>query len=103
MKQPAADELNVGAAVARQKIFDVHDVVEGLAHAVVFELLQQRARKAHVHPRHFFVAFQHPCRAIVTPQDLPSLPALVGVVQREQVAERLVHVQPEGVIDLSHP
>ena len=92
--KPAAQELDVGAAIPVQEVLDVHHIPERLPHARVFELLEERAREAHVQPRHVFVAFEHPRGPVVAPENLPGLPALVRVVQRHQVPQRLVHVQP---------
>ena len=71
-------------------------------HARILELLQQCARQAHVHAGHVFVPFQHAGRPVVAPQDLTRLPPLVGIVQGEEISERLMHVQAERVIHLRH-
>ena len=100
--QPAAQKLDVRAPIAVQEVLDVHHVAERLPHARVFELLEQRARKAQVQPRHILVALQHPRRPVVAPQNLPGLPALARIVQRHQVSQRLVHVQPQRMINFRH-
>jgi len=102
VKQAGAEKLDVGTPVTFEEFGDVDDIAERLANAGVFEFFQQRAGKIHVEPGNVFVAFQHARGPVVAPEDLLRLPALGGVVQRDQVAQRLVHVQAQGVIHLRH-
>src|SRR5262249_9240214 len=49
-----------------------------------------------------FEALDHSRRSIVAPQNLAGFPALAGIVQRHPIPQRLVHVQPQRMIDLRH-
>jgi len=51
---------------------------------------------------HILITLDHPGWAVVAPENLPRLPSLVGIVQREQIPERLMHVQAERVINVRH-
>ena len=84
------------------EVRDVHHVGKRLADAGIFELLEQRAGETHVQPRHVPVLIEHPGDAVVAPENLLGLPALAGIVQRHQIAGRLVHVQSEGMEDFRH-
>jgi hypothetical protein len=55
-----------------------------------------------VQARHVPILIEHPRDAVVAPEDLLGFPRLGGIVERHQIAERLVQVQSERVEDFRH-
>ena len=102
MIQTAADVFDVRAAEAVHEVGDVDDLGKSFAHARVFKLLEKRAGKTQVQPRHVPILIEHPRDAVVAPEDLLGFPRLGGIVERHQIAERLVQMQSERVEDFRH-
>src|SRR4051812_14586533 len=102
MVKTAPDEFDVGAAETGNDLLNVNDITKSLPHPGIFQLLEQRPRETHVQARDVFVALDHARCAVVTPKNLACRPTLAGIVQRDEIAWRLVEVKTEGVEDVGH-
>src|SRR5215208_3115822 len=68
----------------------------------IFQLFEQGAGKAHVETGGTFIAFEHSRGSIIAPQDLFCFPALARVEEGEEIAQGLMHVKPQRMIDVRH-
>ena len=76
--------------------------LERLSRAYIRAIGHYIGEETDVHARDVGVVAQHPRHPGIAPEDLPDFPALVRVVQREQVARRLMHSEADGIVNVRH-
>ena len=77
---------------------DVDPFAVGVDHHRVAQLFQQDPGKSDMHPADIREALQIAGNAVVAADDLLRLPG-AAFRQQAQIAGRLVHVKPEGVMN----